>query len=116
MPCLSQSKSGCIVSEPIFALGTLVPGVLILGGWYVFRNSRLWLRALTTALTFFGPFVGFVLVMESIENPSPGAGIAAMPMVLVWFSAMFVTLVAEGARVWGRRRSASSRTSETAHQ
>jgi hypothetical protein len=91
----------------MFVLGTVVPSISILGGWWLFRNSSLWLRALVTALALFGsPLLGFGLVMESIEQSRPGAGVAAVPMVLLWFGAMLVTLIAEGARVWGRNRGA----------
>ena len=93
------------MSDSLFVLGTLVPSLSIVGAWYLPRNRPVWLRAPLVALALFGsPILGFDLVMRSTEHGTAGAGVAAFPMLLLWFGTMLVMLAVEGARAWLQHR------------
>lgn len=93
------------MSLPLFLIGTLLPATMVLVAWWVFRSKRAWVRAtIASTAIVVGPFLGFALVMESVEHRNAAAGIVALPMVLVWMAALFVALIGESLRVYRTRR------------
>jgi len=101
--------------DAMFALATLSPCFIILGVWFLLRHSGRWLRLLGTGFSVFAsPIVGSYLVMISVDLSAPGsrsagAGIAALPMMLVYFLAMAAAIVAELVRVSKQSRPRSTR-------